>query len=39
MIKWLKEFWEDYIVLKDVELLDQAYMDLKIDEKRHRGEF
>ena len=39
MIKWLKEFWEDYIVLKDVELLDQAYMDLKIDEKRHHGEF
>ena len=39
MFKWLTEFWEDYILLKDIELLDEAYMELKIDEKMHHGEF
>jgi hypothetical protein len=37
MRKWLKEFWEDYILLKDIELLDEAYMELKMDEKMGRG--
>jgi hypothetical protein len=37
MRKWLKEFWEYYILLKDIELLDEAYMELKMDEKMGRG--
>jgi len=31
---YIKEFFND----KDLELYDQAIMELKIDEKRHRGE-
>jgi len=26
MFKWLKEFWNDWILLEDIELLDDAYM-------------
>ena len=37
MRKWLKEFWEDYILMKDIELIDEAYMELKMDEKMGRG--
>jgi len=39
VLEWLKEFWKDYILFKDIELLDQAYIELKIDEKMHHGEF
>ncbi len=39
MRKWLKEFWEDYILMKDIELIDDAYMELNMDEKMHHGEF
>lgn len=37
MRKWLKEFWEDYILMKDIELIDDAYMELNMDEKMGRG--
>ena len=26
MLEWLKEFWNDWILLEDIELLDDAYM-------------
>lgn len=39
MLEWLKEFWNDWISLEDIELLDEAYMELHIDEKLHHGEF
>jgi len=28
MFKWLKEFWNDWILLEDIELLDDAYMQI-----------
>ena len=28
MFKWLTEFWDDWISLDGIELLDDAYMDV-----------
>ena len=35
--KFINKFYEDYILLKDIELLDDAYMELGMDEKMGHG--
>lgn len=27
MLEWLKQFWKEYVVMEDLELLDEAYME------------
>lgn len=39
MFKWLKEFWNDWFALDDLELLDEAYMEYYRNGPTHKGDY
>lgn len=39
MLEWIKEFYKEYILLENLELLDEAYMEYYRNGPTHKGKY